>query len=379
MRNLLREYPRKLLTVVTSDYEVRDLRRRGYADGLLDAPYVLVSTWRLNVRGLHRLLRLLNAAKIMVPTAIRLAWRASGDATILAVPYGAEYGSELFVAAYLAHRLSGAPLVVYEMDEWRSSLVGGGINGLISRTLERLFHRHILRSARTTWTMSEQMAKKLHGRFGVETKVLPACVEVDRYARGHQGQRASQGEFRLLFTGSIYTPQAGAIRNVLRAIQTMPDTQASLIIYSSQSEEEIAQQGVTGSRLSVERAVPIEEIPDVLATADALLLPFSFDNHQQAVVSTSLPSKTADYLASGVPILVHAPPYATVTRLARDGSWAAIVDVPSDEHLVAALRRLAKDEPFRKQLVRSALHIARSNYDLPTRRAEFVDSIRGES
>jgi glycosyltransferase involved in cell wall biosynthesis len=313
--------------------------------------------------------------KIVVQTTISATRLASRDTTILATPYGGRFGSELFVGAYLAHRLSGAPLVIYEMDEWRASLVGA-LNERIPLMLEKFFHRRIARAARTVWVISDQMAEEFCARFSIKAKVLPGCVEVDKFARGRHGGRTHRDEFRLLYTGSISTPQAGAIRNVLRMIQSDPDDRTSLVIYSSQSVDELARQGISGPKLRIERSVAPEKVPDILATADALLLPFSFDEQQRAVVSTSLPAKSAGYLASGVPVLVHAPPYATITRLARSEGWAEVVDEPSIERLASALRRLANDKSLRRRLVENALRIARARYDLATRRAEFIASIR---
>jgi glycosyltransferase involved in cell wall biosynthesis len=375
LRNLLREYPRERLTIISGAYETKDLLMRGHAGGLLDVPHILVHPWRLNVRGVYRLVRWLSVIKIIVQTTITAMRRASRDTTILAVPYGGRFGSELFVGAYFAHRLSGAPLVIYEMDEWRASLVGA-LNERIPLVLERLFHRRIVREARTVWAMSDQMAEEFRARFGIKAKVLPGCVEVDKFARGRHGERAHSDEFRLLFTGSVSTPQAGAIRGVLRTIQSDPDDRTLLVIYSSQSVDELARQGITGPKLRIERSVAPEKMPDILATADALLLPFSFDEQQRPIVSTSLPSKIADYLASGVPVLVHAPPDATITRMAISEGWAEVVDEPSMERLADALRRLANDKSLRKRLVANALRIARARHDLATRRAEFIASIK---
>ena len=66
-----------------------------------------------------------------------------------------------------------------------------------------------------------------------------------------------------------------------------------------------------------------------------------------AVVSTSLPTKTADYLASGVPILVHAPPYASIALAAAEGGWAEVVTDPDPAALGRSLDRLASDEELR--------------------------------
>jgi glycosyltransferase involved in cell wall biosynthesis len=118
-------------------------------------------------------------------------------------------------------------------------------------------------------------------------------------------------------------------------------------------------------------------MPELLATADALLLPFSFDGQEREVVSTSYPSKTADYLASGAPVLVHAPPYSSIARAAREEGWAEVVDAPDAALLVRALERLETDGARRRELASRALRVARERHDLKTRRAEFVASIRG--
>ena len=69
-------------------------------------------------------------------------------------------------------------------------------------------------------------------------------------------------------------PQASAIRNVLRAIQSLKDTNIELVINTSQSAEDLTAVGITGPRLRVEPSVKPEVIPQVLSRADALLLPF---------------------------------------------------------------------------------------------------------
>jgi glycosyltransferase involved in cell wall biosynthesis len=332
----------------------------------------MVRPGRSRVRGLRRLLCFLDALKIP-GLAIHAARRARSNTVILVQPWGGELGTELSVAAYLAHRLSGAPFIVFEMDEWRAAAVRHLWH---LRMLERLFHGRLLRAASTVWVISDQMAELFRTRFGVDSRVLPGCVEVDAYSRRRPGQRVHQDRFRLLYTGAVYGAQASAIRLVLRAIQAHPEKRITLVLYTHESVEELAAQGISGPGLQVEQAVPFERMPDVLATADALLLPLSFDKAHQEIVSTSLPSKIGDYLASGVPVLVLAPPYATITRLARDEGWAEIVDEPCPDHLICALDRLANDEDRRVELGSKARTIAYSRHDLAKRRSEFVSALK---
>jgi glycosyltransferase involved in cell wall biosynthesis len=291
---------------------------------------------------------------------------------ILAVPWSGEFGSELFGAAYLAHRRSGMPLVVYEMDEWRASL--GPASGRVSRMLERLFHAPLLRAADSVWAISAQMADEFRRRFDVAAGILPNCVDVEQYSTA-SGRRTRNDEFRILFTGAVYGAQADAIRNVLQAIQAMPTGRFSLVLHTSQKADELAALGIAGLGLRIEPPVPLAAMPQLLATADALLLPYSFDSQQRGIVSTAFPSKTADYLASGVPVLVHAPEYATIALAARSEGWGLVVDRPDIALLQRSIAQLAGDNVLRDQLTEAALRTAWQRHDLSSRRAEFLESL----
>src|SRR5262249_1031600 len=63
--------------------------------------------------------------------------------------------------------------------------------------------------------------------------------------------------------------------------------------------------------------VPQSDLPKVLSTADILFLPYSFSPIARSAVETAFPSKIADYLASGKPILVFGPGYSSLVRYAR--------------------------------------------------------------
>jgi glycosyltransferase involved in cell wall biosynthesis len=369
LRGLLATIPPDKLTIACSDFMLKWLSQRPRDPGLLEARYVPVRSW-ISGGPLRRVaLGALNTA--LIPRLTRTLERAAREAdVILAVPWGNSLGSELFVAAFRAHERSGTPLVAFELDEWRASL--GPSSGLAAGLLERAYHKRIVGAADAVMVVSDPMAEMFLARFGARSHVFPNAIDVDAASRGRDGERANAGEFRLLFTGSIYHPQAGAIRNVLKAIERRSEP-TSLVVYTNQSRRLLSRLGVSSDRLKLEEPVPLEQIPDVLQTGDALLLPFSFAADQRTIVSTSYPTKTADYLASGVPILVHAPEYASVTRTAREGGWAETVSDAEPEQVRAAIDRLATDQAHRRSLARRALRRAHEFHDLAKRRDEFGD------
>ncbi len=117
-------------------------------------------------------------------------------------------------------------------------------------------------------------------------------------------------------------------------------------------------------------------MPRTLAKADILFLPMSFEPRMKHMVSTSIPSKISEYLASGVPILVHGPAYCSAVRYCRESECGLVVDQPDDSALRDALIRLATDAELRQRLSRNAVEAARKNHDAPIVVANFLGEFR---
>jgi glycosyltransferase involved in cell wall biosynthesis len=370
LKQLLAQYPTDRLAVVTSAGVLENFRERSDGGGLLAVPHLAVQPWHTERSGLRRLVRAANLLKVSPATRL-IAKLVDAETVLLALPWGGELGSELFAAAYFAHRFTGVPLVVYELDEWRASVSGAG---LPARLLEALVHGPMLRSAKTVWVMSEPLARTLAERFGIAARVMPHSVDLDSFRRGSSTVEDRE-EFRLLYTGAVYRAQADAIARVAQAVEAV-EFPCRLVLYTAESPASLAALGIAGQRVSIERPVRPQHVPALLAQADALLLPFSFDPAARDIVSTSLPTKTADYLAAGVPILVHAPSYATTSRLALEEGWGLAVSEASIGAVVKAIEALAGDAELRRRLVERASAVAAARHDLEQRRLEFCDSIR---
>ena len=218
------------------------------------------------------------------------------------------------------------------------------------------------------------MSDVMGERYGIKARVLPNLVAYSEAVMPVASRKVNRDSFQLVFTGAVYGAQVDAIRNVVNVIRSSFKS-VSLCIYTHQSAQDLARQGIVGDSVIVNPAVAPADLLSLFARADALLLPMSFDEEQRDIVATSFPTKTADYLISGVPILVHAPSYSSVVRAAKQDRWAAVVDETTAESLTQALDRLTTDNAWRQQLVQNALQTARLKHDLEPRRAEFVRTI----
>src|SRR5262249_52913447 len=147
---------------------------------------------------------------------------------------------------------------------------------------------------------------------------------------------------------------------------------AELHLYTQLSPERIHDWGWDHPSISVHGWVSQRELQGVLRGADILFLPFSFSERVRYAVETGFPSKTADYLASGTPILVFGPNYSSLVAYARREGFAEMVTEADPDLLAEAIRRIALDPGHREALSSRALEVFSKYHDIGQQRADFL-------
>jgi glycosyltransferase involved in cell wall biosynthesis len=97
--------------------------------------------------------------------------------------------------------------------------------------------------------------------------------------------------------------------------------------------------------------------------ADALLLIMGFGAENRLIESTSFKSKLADYLTSGLPLVVWGPDYCTAVRHARREDFAEVVTADDPGAVVTAVRALARNPGRSAELVENGLRFWEKNLD----------------
>lgn len=112
-------------------------------------------------------------------------------------------------------------------------------------------------------------------------------------------------EVRIVYTGAIYQAHFDAFRNLVLALDQI-NLKKTIYIYSSRTQAQLERDGIQGHVVyhdHVEHRKSIEE----QRRADILFLPLAFNSIYPNIIRTSSPGKMGEYLASGRPVLVHAP------------------------------------------------------------------------
>jgi hypothetical protein len=363
MEYLLRSYPPGRLTILTGSHYFQQASKKSLPANR-DNYAVFPVAAEFGRWGLGRLLSLLNW--LALPLAGLLAFfliKRKRARVILSVAHG-----RFFLAAAVLARITGVPLVLWVHDDW------------IAMIERRVFPRSCLspmfsfavKSASHVYAVSEHMADWLRTEYGVEAEIQLPCSE--GLAADCGDKPAARHTFRMAFAGTNVA--TGDTLQMLAEVVgqgiVLPDgRRVELHLYmpapAAPEMEPVCcwwrQEGVV-----IHPWLSQVELQRELSQADLLFLPYNFSPHYTSLWARSFPTKAAEYLRYGKPILLMAPPGAAIVPYARAHGFAAVLDRPDKDLLVDTIRRIATDASYREMLCARALDAFRTNHDAARQR-----------
>jgi glycosyltransferase involved in cell wall biosynthesis len=181
---------------------------------------------------------------------------------------------------------------------------------------------------------------------------------------------ADPGEIKIVYTGAVYHAHYDAFHNLLVALQEIGRPEIKLHLYTAQTNKLLEEKQMIGQAVYHEH-LPLSQVREVQEQADILFLPLAFKSPIVEVIKTSAPAKLGEYMATGRPILVHAPQDSFLSWYFKRHECGLVVDRSEPARLVQAIRRILEDSALRRQLKTNAMRQARTDFSLEASRAEF--------
>jgi len=283
-----------------------------------------------------------------------------------------DYGPAM-IAGYFLHKKTGQPLHLFMFDLYKGNFLpfpGGWLSSY--------FEPRLMKAAKKV-VLTNQGTKDIYmARYPeIDAKkfvVIHNSAFPEEYLKLYQ-ERDMQAPYTILFTGRIYWPQIGALRNLLRAMDGINDLDIKLKFYCPNPRDYLKRLGISSDKLELDVAPP-SEMPKIQGSADILFLPLSWGTKSQQIIDTATPGKLTDYLIAGRPILIHAPKTATVVKYARENDFAAVCDEDDVELLRKEVRKLIEDKEFAKRIVRNARATFLKNHDANKNSIKFMDVLK---
>lgn len=269
------------------------------------------------------------------------------------------------------------PLVLHIMDDWPSTAYDHGLLAAHLRGAADREFRRLIELSEATLAISKRMADEYECRYGRAWGVFHNPVDIQRWAKTRRTDWQPRGSFRLIYAGRVGLGIGPSLVDVCRAVESLRQRgmDVRLEVYTP-NEAETGSLGLAAiDGVELHGAIGDPQMPAMLAGADLLVLPYDFHGRAAKFACLSFPTKAPAYMATGVPVLVHAPPEHALSLDASERGWAYVVDEPDVGRVADAIERLASDEILRRRLAERAVETSESVHDARIVRERFRSTL----
>jgi glycosyltransferase involved in cell wall biosynthesis len=361
VNRLLAEYPPESIVAITSSrYRHPEMQTRNWSCDHTVIPGVLgQGRW-----GIGRIKGLVNW--LLIPLVALLAvvqLRRHRASAIFSIAHGT-----YFIAAALASAFTSTRLVLIVHDDWAAGLQR---NSYVFKYVARRLFRAALRRASHVFAVSPPMQRLLSLEYGVDAELQMPCAEAVVLPGAGRDTEDALRHCSILYAGNGVggSDSLDILMDLLQGdrLAECGLNDWELHLYTPPLQRALPQ------RVTWHGWVSQAELAEAVSSADILFLPYSFLPVYKWFRTTSFPAKTADYLASGRPILIFSPPDSSIVEYARAFDFACVVTEPTRDALAAAIGSLCRSKEYRDRLTANALRTLSINHSVRRQRQRLYD------
>jgi glycosyltransferase involved in cell wall biosynthesis len=364
MSRLLQDYPADRIAVLASSRYMQVSPN----DGRLACRHISFPTLKGWGRwGTGRIKNLINWLMVPVLALVTLQQIKKRKVdVVMTIVHG-----HFFLAGAFAAWLTHIPYILVVHDD---TITQRERQSLFLKYTLRPAVRRVFRGAAHIYAISPEMQQLIKSEFGVDSELQETATERANHAGG--AALAGRNSTSILYAGAIGYAVEDSLKTLAELVvsgklEDLGISPISLHLYTQLSPEKIREWGWDHPSIFVHGWVSQQELRVALQDADILFLPFSFSEAARYAVESAFPSKTADYLAAGKPILVFGPSYSTLVRYATKHGFAETVTESSADALARGIHRIVSDGDYRKHLCERSLEVFEQNHDIVRQRKDL--------
>ncbi|MGV0795078.1 glycosyltransferase family 4 protein [Mycolicibacterium sp. XJ1819] len=275
--------------------------------------------------------------------------------------------SLLFLTLTLRRRRT--PYVFWQQDVYSDAIsvvarqrLGplGGLIGWAARSAERI----VARGAAGVVPISDTFIDQLDA-WGVtrdKIRVIPNWGAIDEMPLRPKDNDWSRSQGLadvpvVMYAGTLGLKHDPSVLSKLA--QQVPDGTRVVVVSQGQGREWLDGQAGNIASLKLLDYQPYEQLPDMLATADVLVVVLESDASRYSV-----PSKVLNYFCAGRPVLGLLPADNAVAHMIESAQAGVVVDPTDAEKSSAALNGLLADAALREKMGAAARAYAETTFDV---------------
>lgn len=271
----------------------------------------------------------------------------------------------------------GVPLVNHIMDDWPVGvelewppLYRELMRPVLNRQLSQLFD-----AGASNLVICQAMADAFGLKYGKSFSPFHNVVDLAEWTTPKVNYTLTEKTFRVVYLGALAdNNQVHSLRDIAETVARMAErgSPISLTVHTGGIYLEYYRQYLDGLQaVSHGGMVERKDLCTCLAAADLLVIPVNFDSRSLAATRYSMPTKVPEYMASGTPVLVYAPPHAPSAEYALWEGWGIVVSQRDPHLLEEAISSLMNSEELRASLGSRGRELAIRNHDAQIVRHRF--------
>ena len=270
-------------------------------------------------------------------------------------------------ASFLASRFARISFYAYIFDDYVFQWTGS------SRWIARLITPFIVKHSDGVIGPNEFILEEYKQRYGIKlTLVRNPCDANELGKEPYSPWPDQKDKIKIIYTGAIYHANYDCFRNLLHAMDVLSEYPLELHIFTAQTSKQLQEQGIAGEKIIVQSHTPYDEILKQQRKADILFLPLAFESPIPEVIRTSSPGKLGEYLASGRPVLAHAPADSFVANYCSKHECAGIAKQNDAVSLAQHLKHLITNKKFRARIISNALSQSQADFSPQHAREKLI-------
>jgi glycosyltransferase involved in cell wall biosynthesis len=273
------------------------------------------------------------------------------------------------------------PIAIHIMDDWPVMIYKTGLLGFYWNRRTNIAFQELINNASVHLSISDAMSVEYKRRYGKKWLAFHNPVDKIFMSSDNVDNKVLINSNSILYLGRIGDANEESIFFIINTIIDLnqQDRSIEFIIYTRDFMDLRLNQFHTNKCIRIFPEIPHSEVPSILKSAGALILPLDFSKSAKKFAQYSMPTKATEYMASGVPILVFAPAENAVTNYARDNDWGYVVDQEDKYQLQKGIIELLDNKVLRNKLIANAESTVFKNHAAENVRERFRQVLSNSS
>lgn len=256
------------------------------------------------------------------------------------------------------------PLIIHFYDDWINHDSRYGFFKSIFFPISNLLLKKLIKNSVLKLSISEKMKIEYEKRYKTTFHSFHNPVDISKWHISSIKNSIPENIFFIGTVGDHNFKEFEIFSKVISEINLKYKLSLKLHIFGYIRKQNIYEKLSSNSSIILNKPISHDMVPKYITKSDLLFLPLSFNIDQKNYIQYSMPTKTAEYMASGVPILVFSPKGFALTEYAEKKKWAYVVSVFSKKELSKIVMLFLNNIELKNQIISNAFSFANKDHEI---------------